>query len=126
MCPPVDLQTLDDSEYVDSSWDRIPTCVPADPLSKAAFTHVKQHLHPLILNHSLRVFLYMLALSKRENATWHDSEDLSLLFTAAMFHDFGSTEVCNGPERFEVEGAGMRVATSRNMMRSSQSSIVRT
>ncbi|EIW75630.1 hypothetical protein CONPUDRAFT_65884, partial [Coniophora puteana RWD-64-598 SS2] len=28
-----------------------------------------------------------------------------LLFTACLFHDMGTCEACNGPQRFEVEGA---------------------
>jgi hypothetical protein len=110
MCPPAELQNLERSENVHVQNDDIPSCVPSDPLSNAAYLHAKQHLHPLILSHSLRVFLYMIALSEREQTHWHDNEHLPLLFTAAMFHDFGTTELCNGPERFEVEGADAAVA----------------
>lgn len=111
MCPPTDLKALgSNSTSIQASEDDIPSCVPADPLSRAAYNHVKQHLHPLTLNHSLRVFLYMIELSKRDGTYWHDERHLPLLFVSAMFHDFGTTELCNGPERFEVEGADAALA----------------
>jgi hypothetical protein len=110
MCPPAELESVSSSEDVVGTGDNIPTCVPSDPLSRAAYLHAKQHLHPLILSHSLRVFVYMIALSEREQTHWHDYDHIPLLFASAMFHDFGTTKICNGPERFEVEGADAAVA----------------
>lgn len=50
-------------------------------------------------------------MSEKESLPWHESDRLPLLFTAAMFHDFGTTETCgNGSQRFEVEGADAAVA----------------
>ena len=108
MCPISNVGAGSSSHRDQSSGDT-PACVPADELSQAAYLHAKHHLHPLILNHSIRVFLYMIALSERDSTYWHDKDHLPLLFTAAMFHDFGTTEICNGPERFEVEGADAAV-----------------
>lgn len=85
--------------------DGIPACVPTDPLSKAAFEHARSELHLDMLNHSLRVFIYAASVSEKENLPWHHAERLPLLFAAAMFHDMGTTEGCDGPQRFEVEGA---------------------
>jgi hypothetical protein len=104
MCRQGDIQPFSSSTGAQGP-DGMPECVPSDELSQAAYLYAKQHLHPLILSHSLRVYAYMIALSKRDDTDWHDKDHLPLLFTAAMFHDFGTTELCNGPERFEVEGA---------------------
>ena len=105
------LLSRHESDVSKSSRD-IPSCVPHDELSMAAYKHVQQELHPVILNHSLRVFIYAVSISEKEGLPWHEStlSRLSLLFVAAMFHDFGTVQSCNGPQRFEVEGADAAVA----------------
>jgi hypothetical protein len=82
-----------------------PDIVPKDTISQAAFAHAAKHLHPSILNHSIRVFLYAQAIAERENSEWAGSDRLPLLFTACILHDIGTTSLYNGPLRFEVEGA---------------------
>lgn len=93
----------------------IPDIVPRDELSRAAYEFVKPRVHSSILSHSLRVFHYASQLSERipakldvldRDTLWHLGNRQSLLFTACMFHDFGTSTVCqDGPYRFEVEGA---------------------
>lgn len=89
--------------------DGLPSCVPNDPVSKAAFDRARSELDPVILRHSLRVFIYALSVSEKENHPWHQADRLPLLFTAAMFHDMGTASSCDGPQRFEVEGADAAV-----------------
>ena len=84
--------------------------VPNDAISQAAYEHVRSNLDPVILNHSLRTFLYALATSEKEQLPWHEPMRQPLLFVAAVFHDMGTTHSCDGPQRFEVEGADAAVA----------------
>lgn len=114
MCPSTDLKALGAVNHSSNTSDDAPSCVPADDLSTAAYAYAKKNLHPLILNHSLRVFLYMTALSEQDDTHWHQGDNLSLLFSSAMFHDFGTTDICNGPERFEIEGADAAVEFLRS------------
>ncbi|KAK5166316.1 uncharacterized protein LTR77_008577 [Saxophila tyrrhenica] len=93
-----------------SSSDPNPSCVPPDSLSQAAHAVARSELHLDILNHSLRTFVYAVAISEREDLPWHEQENLPLLFTAAIFHDMGTTTSCDGPQRFEVEGADAAVS----------------
>lgn len=86
-----------------------PNCVPNDALSQAAYQRAAAELDPVILNHSLRVFLYAATISEKEQLPWHHADRLPLLFAAAMFHDMGSSSSCDGPQRFEVEGADAAV-----------------
>ncbi|CEJ87040.1 hypothetical protein VHEMI04282 [[Torrubiella] hemipterigena] len=57
-----------------------------------------------IFNHSLRVYLFAKWLSEKEDQGL-DDHALSLLFAACVFHDLGTCDAFNGPQRFEVEGA---------------------
>ncbi|KAK4903294.1 hypothetical protein LTR27_000222 [Elasticomyces elasticus] len=80
------------------------SCVPADKLSQSAYTYAAKNLHPAILVHSLRVWLYAKALAQREGSDYGSSKYLPLLFAACIFHDVGSCAAHNGSQRFEVEG----------------------
>lgn len=83
-----------------------PDCVPSDPISQAAYKYAAEHLHPSILNHSLRVYLLAHSLSTREKSLYTTTQThLPLLFTASILHDIGTTAPHAGPQRFEVEGA---------------------
>ena len=112
MCPPSAFQTTDsdasqEAANTTTSASSSPDFIPIDPISVAAYTYASQHLHPLILNHSLRVYLYAKALGEREKSSWTSSPArLALLFTACIFHDIGTTAAHDtGPVRFEIEGA---------------------
>lgn len=110
MCPPPPGQNpaieqtsgASTTHFVDSTVEgRIPT----DKISQSGFAYVKKHLHPLILAHSLRVYLYAKSLDQREGGAWASPDRQPLLFIAALFHDVGTTAVHDGEQRFEVEGA---------------------
>lgn len=107
--PPAQKQSIDALPTV------TPEIVPQDSVSQAAYRHVKQHLQPAILLHSLRVFFYAQKLSARrtgdQEIAWHLNTRLPLLFTACIFHDFGACSLYDdGQYRFEVEGADAAVA----------------
>jgi HD superfamily phosphodiesterase len=87
--------------------------LPDTPLYQNAFTLVFQNLAPAIFAHSFRVYLHARNLLAKETAARslpdtffrNDKVDDTLLFVAAIFHDMGTSEQCNGPHRFEIAGA---------------------
>jgi len=91
------------------------TTSPLSPIITSAFNHAKEHLHPSILNHSLRVFHHAYYLAQYDPPTnftngapprdYTDASNLHLLFVACILHDIGTTPLHDGPWRFEVEGA---------------------
>lgn len=109
MCPP--SSSLEPANPSPPPPSKPPSWVPADPLSQSAYTYAHQHLHPDILSHSARVYHYAHTLATREkNNPWSQPERLPLLFTAALFHDIGTSSTHDGPQRFEVEGADAAVS----------------
>ena len=78
---------------------------------KAAFQYAKKHMHPAILNHCIRVYLY----AQRE----YEPSSVPL-FVACILHDIGSCEVCSGTQRFEVEGADKAVQIMKEFKETEQ------
>ncbi|KAK1818620.1 hypothetical protein LTR12_006931 [Friedmanniomyces endolithicus] len=107
MCPPhLQLQAMQSTKTRPMTEDdTIPDCVPSDTLSLAAYAHAFGNLHPAILAHSLRVWLFAKALAQREESEYATDRRMHLLFIACIFHDMGSCSAYNGSQRFEVEGA---------------------
>lgn len=108
MCP---LSNLATTSHISSQPDLdLSSIVPQTPISQSAYSHAADVLDPIILNHSIRVYLYCKALAEHTTSKYitnpakHD-----LLFTACLFHDIGTTSTYNGHERFEVEGADAAV-----------------
>ena len=104
----------------------VPSCVPKDEFCQTLYHHVQKSLDPAILNHSLRVYVYASALSHIDLSSIpqtrptagseiylpraSDSKiDSSLLFTASMFHDMGTSAIHDHGQRFEVCGADAAV-----------------
>jgi HD superfamily phosphohydrolase YqeK len=103
MCPleilPASSSTLNTSAFV-----------PPSATSNAVYDHAYSLLHPAILNHSIRTYLYASALAESRGSIYHtDPSKKDLLFTACIMHDIGTTPTHNGPNRFEVEGADAAV-----------------
>lgn len=73
--------------------------IETDKTCQAAFQLAKEHMHPAIFNHCVRVYLYAQTVFRPS----------SLLFVACLLHDLGATDLCSGSERFEVEGADKAV-----------------
>ncbi|MEU1623487.1 HD domain-containing protein [Streptomyces sp. NPDC005722] len=71
-------------------------------VSESAYRHVRFVLQPAILNHSVRVWLLADHLGRKEGIEGQQREALAV---ACLFHDAGTAEAYDGPQRFEVEGA---------------------
>jgi hypothetical protein len=76
--------------------------IPDSVLAKEATELLHEHSTDLLINHSIRVYLFA-AEQGRQQKLRFDSE---LLYVAAAFHDFGLIAKFSSPnERFEVDGA---------------------
>jgi HD superfamily phosphodiesterase len=76
--------------------------VPDSLLAKEATDLLRGHSTDLLVNHSMRVYLFA-AEQDRQRKLRFDPE---LLYVAAAFHDFGLLKKFSSPdERFEVDGA---------------------
>ncbi|KAJ4301659.1 dye-decolorizing heme-containing peroxidase [Kalmusia sp. IMI 367209] len=88
----------------------IEALVPSTEISQTAYKHAASLLHPSILNHSIRLYLYTKTLAaSRKSIYYTDPAKHDQLFVACLFHDIGTTETYNGDQRFEVEGADAAV-----------------
>lgn len=106
MCPPEAFLSADQSTHLLN----LETIIPPTKVSKAAYEHASSILHPSILNHSVRVYLYTRALAASSKSKYHtESAKQDLLFVACLFHDIGTAEQYNGHHRFEVEGGDAAV-----------------
>jgi len=88
--------------------DPILALLPGDPphvACKTALDIATDTLPKPILNHSLRVYLLAKWLATKENSVWAEKKNLPLLFVACIAHDWGATDMYNGKQRFEIEGA---------------------
>jgi hypothetical protein len=84
-----------------------PSCIPNNAICRAAYQHASEHLHPSILNHSLRVFLYAQHISLAERTSYSTPSRLenTLLLVTALFHDIGTCSLYDtGSTRFEIDG----------------------
>lgn len=77
---------------------------PSNDLHKSILDLTWTSVSEPIFNHSLRVYLFAKWLSEKEGQQY-DDRNLLLLFAACVFHDLGTCDAFNGPQRFEVEGA---------------------
>jgi HD superfamily phosphohydrolase YqeK len=106
MCPPSAIPESDSpTKPIDTT-----NVVPETHTSQSAYAHASSLLAPSILNHSIRVYLYATALAKHTSSIYvSDPAKQDLLFTACLFHDIGTTDTYDGPQRFEIEGADAAV-----------------
>lgn len=105
MCPPQSGSVSVHAPENAADPASIPDCVPTDDISKFTYGYASGALHPVILNHSLRVYLFAKALAEREQSAWASPARLPLLFAACMYHDVGTCSAHDGSWRFEVDGA---------------------
>ena len=104
MCPPSDLTIAGASNPEGGTYSRL--LDPDTDISKAAYAHAAGLLHPAILDHSIRVYLYANALAKHTLSKYFTNAHCrDLLLTACLFHDIGTTQKYDGSQRFEVEEA---------------------
>ena len=85
--------------------------IPSTELCRSAYQHAASILHPSILAHSMRLYIYTKTLAASAGSIYSTNpEKHDHLFVACLFHDIGTTETYNGEQRFEVEGADAAVA----------------
>jgi HD superfamily phosphohydrolase YqeK len=110
MCPPSDLAIAKAQDANDGAYMHLFEPSLNTQISKTAYAHAAELLHPAILNHSIRVYHYADALAKHESSKYFvDLHQRDLLFTACLFHDIGTAQDYDGSQRFEVEGADAAV-----------------
>jgi hypothetical protein len=122
--------THNDQQMPAAASTAVPSCIPTDTFCQGLYHHVRERLEPVILNHSLRVYIYALALSQldltsiaqlklkptagpeifSQPATERQFASKPLFFAACMFHDMGTSANHDHDQRFEVCGADAAVA----------------
>ena len=75
--------------------------VPQDETSSRAWSWAQRNVPDYLLTHSVRAYCWGAAIAAGEG--W--SFDAPILWTAALFHDFGLTRLPRNRRCFEVEGA---------------------
>lgn len=96
------------STSVPATLDALPGAIGAWPRTRAtvaAVEFIETHEAPYLVNHSIRSYFYAArfgALGGLAAGTDYDDE---LLFLGTVLHDIGLTDVANGSQRFEVDGA---------------------
>ncbi|MEU6533902.1 HD domain-containing protein [Streptomyces sp. NPDC046928] len=71
-------------------------------VADAAYAQVSEVLAPPVLQHSVRVWLLADHIGRPQGVDGLEREALAV---ACLFHDAGTADVYDGPQRFEVEGA---------------------
>ncbi|KAH7126321.1 metal dependent phosphohydrolase [Dactylonectria estremocensis] len=79
--------------------------IPQTDVCSKALAIAREVLPEPIFNHSVRVFLLSKYIAEKESSEWLEELRLPLLFVAAVCHDLGTSDLYNGKQRFEVEGA---------------------
>ncbi len=76
--------------------------VPDSKMARDATQLIRDTASELLFQHSVRVYFWAALIGQRQSLKF----DAELLYTAAMFHDFGLTSGCRTSQlRFEVDGA---------------------
>jgi hypothetical protein len=83
--------------------------LPTTPAAVKGLAFVKSQASAPVYNHSVRSFVLARLQAQRQGLLPGRDYDEELLFLACIFHDMGLTELGNGPQRFEVEGADVAV-----------------
>lgn len=78
--------------------------LPDSLLAKDATALLREHSTELLLNHSIRVYLFAAEQGRQRKLNF----DPELLYVSAVFHDFGLLKKFSSrEERFEVDGANV-------------------
>jgi HD superfamily phosphohydrolase YqeK len=70
-----------------------------------ALTLVRAACHPAVVNHSVRVLRYAMDLRERDGVEVGDAA----LLHSCLLHDLGASDLAQGWERFEVQGADLAI-----------------
>ena len=71
------------------------------PLITRAMDYARAESEPYLFNHAVRSWLFAVRLAQLQGIP-HDAEVVAV---GTLLHDLGLTNCCNGPRRFEIEGA---------------------
>jgi len=82
---------------------------PETELAQAAQQFAESLEQPVLLNHSVRSYLFAQALADRQGLASGADFDDELLFLCCVLHEVGLTDEGNGDQRFEVDGADLAV-----------------
>ncbi|KAH7121763.1 hypothetical protein B0J13DRAFT_567232 [Dactylonectria estremocensis] len=85
--------------------DQLFSLIPQTKVCSTALALARDVLPKPLFNHSLRVYFLAKFLAEKENSKWAAHTKLPLLFVATACHDLGTSDLYNGKQRFEVEGA---------------------
>lgn len=99
--PPPTEPTLIHSSFGDAR-HTLRTYTPESTLCDAAANLLVSSVSLPIVHHSVRVYLFASWIMDKENT---ENVDKELLFIACICHDIGASDLHDGPQRFEVEGA---------------------
>ena len=83
--------------------------VPDTPIVSRAIEYAREHCEPYLFNHSMRSWLFAVAIAQQKRATYEPQ----VLAVATLLHDIGLAKDLSGPLRFEVEGANAARAFAR-------------
>ena len=79
--------------------------IPDSKMARELTQLIRDTVSDLLFAHSTRVYFWAALTAKRRDLMF----DPELLYTGAMFHDFGLTQACQRSQlRFEVDGAKPR------------------
>ena len=84
--------------------------IPEGALAGACLTLAQTNERELIVEHSIRSFLFARLLAEHEGSLQDSAYDEDLLFFACVLHDLGLGTAAKGEARFEVEGADLAAA----------------
>ncbi|WP_188190423.1 HD domain-containing protein [Nonomuraea sp. SYSU D8015] len=96
-----------DISHAPASLGSLPTPIgdwPRTRATVAAVEYIEAHEPAYLVNHSIRSYFYAARLAGLTGLSKSDYDD-EILFLATVLHDIGLTEVANGTQRFEVDGA---------------------
>jgi hypothetical protein len=83
--------------------------LPVSSLIDLAFNYARERSPAFLFNHVARSWLFAARLAALEQVA-HDAEVLAV---STLLHDLGLTDHVSGPNRFEVNGAGVAAAFVR-------------
>ncbi|MFQ6393281.1 HD domain-containing protein [Nocardia sp. KC 131] len=75
--------------------------VPSTPLAAKANELIARTMAAHLRNHSVRGFLFGRAIAAQQGADY----DEELMFLICALHDIGLSDIANGDQRFEIDGA---------------------
>jgi hypothetical protein len=76
--------------------------LPETPFITKAFDHARERMSATLFNHVARSWIFAVKLGVKNKITC----DAEVVAASVLLHDIGLTEHADGPERFEVNGAG--------------------